>query len=115
MSSKQKDNYLERVYERSEKYTWTKDDSGNVTIEVENRGFFNKVMQLLLKKPKTSYVHLDELGSFVWQSIDGKRSIFEIGQLVAEHFGESANPLYERLVEFFSMLERGSFIKEAKK
>lgn len=114
MANKQKENYLERVYMHSEKYSWVADESGSVTIEIENRGFFNRIMQHLLKKPKRSYVHLDTLGSFVWQSIDGKTSILEIGKLVRDKFGEDAEPLYERLAGFFTTLEKSSFIRHNK-
>ena len=68
-----------------------------VEITVENTGFYNKVAQRLFKKPRYSFIKLDEYGSFVWQQIDGKKSIYEIGkELVNKHKGAS-DQLYERL------------------
>ena len=104
------ENYLERVPVRAD-IKWSKDDEGKVTLEIENKGFFNLVAQKLFKKPKISYVHLDETGSFVWPVIDGKLSIIEIGKLVEEEFGEKANPLYERLATYFRILDSYGFIK----
>ena len=111
MAKRQKENYLEKIPVRKEKYRFTESDDGLVTIEIDNKGFFNRLLQKIAKKPKVSYVHLDENGSFVWKQIDGKRDIIKIGELVEEHFGDAANPVYERLVQFFAMLERAGFIE----
>ena len=111
MAKNQKENYLERIPETVEKFRWTEDENGIVTVEVDNKGVFNRLLQLIAKKPKVSYIHLDENGSFVWKLIDGKRDLIEIGKLVEEHFGEKANPVYERLVKYFAMLENTGFIR----
>ncbi|MBE7026648.1 MAG: PqqD family peptide modification chaperone [Ruminococcaceae bacterium] len=103
-------NYLDKVPAKNEKYTWTKDDKGIVTIEVPNKGVFHFLAQKLLKKPPVTYVHLDEFGSFVWPIIDGNTDIYVIGQRVEEEFKEKAQPLYERLVQYFKILESYSFI-----
>ena len=78
---------------------------------MENKGIANRIMQKLIKKPKTSYIHLDEMGSFIWPLMDGERDILEIGKFVEEHFGEKANPLYERLSQYFKTLEKYNFIE----
>ena len=79
--------------------------------ESENTGFFNRVAQKLFKKPKISYVHLDENGSFLWPLLDGDKTITELGVLVRECFGEKAEPLYERLAKYFKILESYNFIE----
>ena len=104
------ENYLERVPVRAD-LKWTTDDEDKVTLEIENKGVFNRLAQKLFKKPKISYIHLDETGSFVWPLIDGKKDIIEIGKLVEEKFGEKANPLYERLAKYFYILESYGFVK----
>ena len=103
-------NYLEKVPLRHPDIDWTVDDKDVVTLEIKNRGFFNTVAQKLFKKPKISYVHLDENGSFTWLLIDGKKDIIAIGKEVDAHFGEAAHPLYERLAKFFQILESYHFI-----
>ena len=104
-------NYLEKCPIISDCIVWNTDDNGIVTISIENKGIFNKVAQKLLKKPKVSYVHLDEFGSSVWQLIDGYKNIIEIGKLFEEKFGDKANPLYERLAKYFQILDSYGFIK----
>ena len=100
MSKKEviRENYLEKIPVKNENIQWKQDENGAVTLEIENTGFFNKIAQKFFKKPKVSYVHLDENGSFLWPLIDGEKSILELGVLVKEHFGEKAEPLYEYAV-----------------
>ncbi len=108
--SKKNVNYLEFVPLRQiERYKT--DENGVITLEIENKGVFNRVAQKLFKKPKVSYIHLDEMGSFVWPLIDGNRNITDIGVFVKNHFGEKAEPLYERLAQYFRVLESYKFIK----
>ena len=103
-------NYLERIPLCRPDICWSANEDGIVTLEIKNTGFFNRIAQLLFKKPKISYIHLDENGSFVWPLIDGKKNIIDIGKDVEEHFGEAAHPLYERLAKFFQILESYHFI-----
>ncbi len=107
---KKQTNYLDKVPAKNEKYNWTKDEEGVVTLEVQNKGIFHFIAQKLLKKPPVTYVHLDAFGSFVWLTIDGKTDIYTLGQKVETQFGEKAQPLYERLVEYFRILESYGFI-----
>ena len=107
---KQKENYLEKIPVRKSDIAWKTEEKGIVTLEIENKGVFNFLAQKLLKKPRISYIHLDEMGSFVWPIIDGERNIFEIGKEVENHFGEKANPLYERLSQYFEILKNYKFI-----
>lgn len=104
------ENYLDRIPKRNEEISWKADGNGVVTLEIENKGVMNRICQKLFKKPKISYVHLDEMGSFVWPVIDGKTDLTQIGKLVDEHFGEKAHPLYERLAQYFKVLESYGFI-----
>ena len=107
---KQEENYLEKIPRRKEGLQWTVDEDGKVTLNIENKGFFNFIAQKLFKKPRISYVHLDENGSFVWPLIDGEKDIIKIGEAVKEHFGEAAEPLYPRLAQFFRILSSYGFV-----
>ena len=104
-------NYLDKIPVRPAHIGFSADDKGIVTLEIENKGAMNRIAQKLFRKPKTSYIHLDENGSFVWQQIDGEKSISAIAPAVEERFGEAAHPLYERLAKFFQILESYGFIE----
>lgn len=104
-------NYLEFIPEKSEALTWKTDKKGVVTLDIKNTGLLNKIAQKVFLKPEVTHVHLDELGSFVWPLIDGKKNIIELGEVVEQEFGENASPLYERLAKFFQILESYHFIE----
>lgn len=107
---KQADNYLKRKPQRAEHITWTTNAENRVTLAVANKGMLNRLCQALLKKPAVSYVHLDEIGSFVWLAIDGKKDLLTLGRELAEAYGEAAKPLYERLARFLSVLDSYRFV-----
>ena len=110
MKNKKIENFLEVVPVKNPEINFTTDDNGIVTLEIENKGLMNRVFQKLLKKPKITYIHMEELGSFVWQIIDGESDITALGKKVEEHFGDKANPLYERLSQYVKILESYKFI-----
>lgn len=112
MNKKKKvsENYLERIPVRPVHIKWSADEEGLITLDIENKGLFNRLAQKFFKKPKVSHVHLDKMGSFVWPLLDGQKDIVAIGVLVKEHFGENAEPLYERLAKFFQVLDSYTFV-----
>lgn len=103
------DNYLDRKPCRGE-LKWSQDQDGTVILEQEHKGVFHKLAQILLKKPKITYIHLDETGSFLWPMLDGNTTVFDLGKRVEQQFGEKANPLYPRLVKYLQILESYGFI-----
>ncbi|MCM1245325.1 MAG: PqqD family protein [Roseburia sp.] len=114
MKKKKDENYLEFLPIKKENLKWDTDDSGIVTIYIENKGIFKWITQKLLGKPKISQIHLEIYGSFIWQQIDGKRRIMEIADLAENEFGEKIHPLYERISSYFNMLERADLISMEK-
>jgi hypothetical protein len=115
MRKKISENYLDKIPKMAENHPWNLDENGKVTIETKNVGLMNKIAQRFFKKPETSYIHLDELGSFVWPLIDGEKSIVQIADYVKEAFGEKAEPLYPRLAKYFQILESCKFVEFIKK
>ncbi len=74
-------NYLDYIPSHAN-LKYETDTDGKVILFVENKGLFNKIAQLLFKKPKISQIHLEYMGSFIWSLIDGKRTIYDIALLV---------------------------------
>lgn len=105
------ENYLARVPVRSSRIAWSTDDYGIVILEIENYGAVNTLLQKFFHKPRISYIHLDEQGSFIWRFIDGERDITALGVLMYEQFGDDAEPLYPRLAKFFQILESYNLIE----
>ena len=66
----------------------------------------------LLPKGMSSdiHVHLEEHGTAVWEQIDGKSTIREIIEKLADHFNHEEN--YEsRILAYFSQLQKDGFVK----
>lgn len=108
---KQSENYLDKIPMQKSGMPWTQSEQGFVTLHIENKGFFNRAAQLIFNKPKISHIHLDETGSFVWLQIDGQRDIATIAQKVGEHFGEKAEPIFERAAKYFQILDSYGFVQ----
>lgn len=56
-------------------------------------------------------INLDNIGSAVWNKIDGLKNAVEIAEELEKELGEQIQPAYERLGIFLSQLKRGKFIE----
>lgn len=110
MARKSKENYLDYVPRPNRLFETSVNEAGHVEILTEHRGFYNKIAQVVFKKPRFSHIELDDFGTFIWQTMDGKKSIYEIGADVKNQFGEKAEPLYERLSKFMKILHDHHYI-----
>ena len=110
MTKKTKENYLDFVPRPNRLFETSVNEAGHVEILTEHRGFYNKIAQKVFKKPRFSHIELDEFGTFIWNQMDGKKSIYEIGAEVKNQFGKKAEPLYERLSKFMKVLHDQHYI-----
>ena len=55
-------------------------------------------------------IKLDEYGSKVWQNINGEHKVHEIADKLKLTYGESVEPVYERVGKFIISLEKSKFI-----
>ena len=90
----------------------TTDEEGKVTILAPR--FKSKLGQKLfepLVKNKYVKIHLDEIGTFVWNEIDGEKDVFELSELLKKEFGEKVEPVYDRIGKFIAIMKVNGFIK----
>lgn len=117
-SMKKNDNYLDHVFRRSPEVDWDevteegKDDTHLplVVLHIRHRGLSHFIAEKFFDRPPVTHVHMEPIGSFIWRQIDGQHSVYEIGQLLHETFGEEAEPLYERLSVYMKQLENNQLI-----
>lgn len=110
-NKKQEMNYLDLIPEKDKNLEWYVDEKEMVVLKVENKGFYNRIAQRFFHRPKYMNVHLDAQGSYIWPQIDGKKTVEELAKLQKEHFGEEAEPLYERIIKYLQILEGRHFIQ----
>ena len=107
---REKENYLDRIPCHTSGYRWTRDEGGLVTIHVVHRGFFARLAQDFFNRPSVSHIDLDAFGSALWLSMDGKKNVGDLAQMMESRFGKQVYPLYERLIVFLQMLVQQQFI-----
>lgn len=103
-------NYLEYIPQFTEGLQMETSEEGLLVVLVENKGFFNRIAQKFFKQPKVSKAHLDELGTFVFQQIDGTHTVQQIAEAEKEQFGDKVEPVYNRLVTYMETLKKCGFI-----
>ena len=70
-----------------------------------------KKIALKLGRSELITIHLDALGSEVWDRIDGSHTVEQIGKLVEKEDEGVNHKLYERLAQFLSSLSTHQFIR----
>lgn len=110
MAKKQQPNYLDFIPSYREGLRWNVNEEGIVVLEIDNKGIYNRIAQKVFRKPKVSYISLDSYGTYVWQQIDGSRTVYEIAHAVEEHFEEAKDSHVERIVKYFRILVGNRFV-----
>ena len=108
--AKKQENYLDYIPAISPKNTWDTNEDGSVTIHMVHRGFYAFIAQKCFHRPRISHIDLDTMGSFIFPKIDGQRTVGDIALLVKAEFGDKAEPLYDRLVQYMKILHNNGFI-----
>lgn len=67
---------------------------------------------LLLKRMPKPFmkIRLDEVGSFLWERIDGERTLGELALALSQEFGDRVEPAPQRVGLFFRDLMKGHFV-----
>ncbi len=110
---KEKINLLDVIPFRSENITAEKGSDGTVTIAFP-RFKYEWMRRFLLPKGMSPDIHvrLEEHGTAVWELIDGKRTVRQIIEELAEHFDHEEN--YEsRITAYITQLQKDGFVKLA--
>jgi hypothetical protein len=98
---------LDTVYAIHAKLDYEIDDRRIVTILRKQDHWIQRfARKLKCKIPAYRRTTMDDYASLAFLSIDGKRSVKDIGAIMAAQFGDQANPLYERLLVFLNHIEK---------
>ena len=113
MGSKEKINLLDTIPFHNPAITTGRENDGTIVIALPR--FKKKWMQrFLLPKGMSPDIHvrLEEHGSAVWIQIDGRSTVREIIERLADHFNHEEN--YEsRILTYFIRLQKNGLIKLA--
>lgn len=87
---------------------------GKVWLIFSHDKAVERFMRWLVKKPTVSDVELDAIGSSVWKYIDGKATVYDIGQKLLFEFGDKMEPVYDRLIMYLRHLNKKGWISFTK-
>lgn len=104
------ENYFNRIPVRAQNRPWTENETGMIVIDVENKGYANRIAQKFFHKPKVSHISLDAYGTVVWKSIDGVHTVGEIVEIMKQQFPNEEDRMLDRVVTFLATLQTHEFI-----
>lgn len=104
------ENLLDVVFKISGTVEYRIDKTGYVVVteHQEHNKLQKFAKKLKMRIPEKRTITMDEFGSFVFQQIDGRRTVRQIGEILEAQYGDRVKPLYERLSLFMEMLEKKS-------
>ena len=84
------------------------------TVEVLLPRYGNSPIGRVLKKvlnERPVRVHLDDIGTSVWRLCNGDHTVLEIGQTLHSRYGNSIEPVFDRLETFLKQMHRAGLIE----
>lgn len=106
-------NYLDGTPRHDARHPWRLGEDGLVVVDMEHRGFYDRIAQRLFKRPRVSHISLDRYGSAVWQSMDGENAVGDIVDIMKARFPGEEERMLDRVVTFLATLQRNGFITMA--
>ncbi|MEM0023322.1 MAG: PqqD family protein [Thermofilaceae archaeon] len=87
---------------------WEKTEKGEVVIRIPLETSQSGLFSGFVKEPREKKILLDPIGSYVWELIDGEKTINEIAELVAQRFKFHRREAQMSLLAYIQILaERG--------
>lgn len=85
------------------------EDGAAILVPRFGRGKLGKKLESFFRA-RPYKVRLDPIGTFVWKHCDGTKTVEQIAEAMREHFGQSVEPVEDRLIVFLRQLLRGRFV-----
>ncbi len=107
MSRKKKisnQNYMDFIVVRNPEIEYEVSEKGQVTVLLEWKGFYHKIAQRFFRRPKVSEIKMDQYGSFIWQTINDKKTVHQLSRDLQAQFPNMEKPL-PRLIKFLEIMK----------
>lgn len=109
MSKKIAENYLDHIPVKNPEIEYETNESGKVTVFIEWKGFYHRIAQKIFRRPRVSDVKMDDLGSFVWLSIDDEKDVHQLSKELDAKYPKMEKSL-SRLIKFLEILHDNHLI-----
>ena len=92
-------------------FTGERTVNGNLRTAVPKfRSELGKRICRILKLGENIYINLDEMGSFIYEKCDGRKSVKELAEDFMGRYGDEPDKALPRLRAFLTALERNGLI-----
>ncbi|MFD3155443.1 PqqD family protein [Haloimpatiens sp. FM7330] len=110
------ENLLEYVPVKSNPYIHAKeDDDSNITLVIKRESKLDKfLLKIFRKAHRELYVHLDDIGSYAWKNIDGKKTVYELAEDFRKDYNVPEIEAMNRMGKFIKILKNNKFIQVKK-
>lgn len=108
MKNYKDDNYL--LYVPSKKHDSWKVKNNKVYLVFYHNRLIEKIVRWLVKKPYTSDIELDDVGSKVWMNINGKNNVYDISKILKTEYGDKFDPEYKRIILFLNYMNKKGWV-----
>lgn len=105
-------NFLDLVFVPHQKMKWHFNERAQVVLHFAHTSFFDKLAQRFFAKPAISFISLDEYGSLLWTSLDGKNTVSNLVEILQNKFPPEKNDMLKRVVHFLHTLQSNKFVVE---
>lgn len=69
-----------------------------------------RLLDLFLHALSARRLRLDDLGSYAWRMLDGRRTVGQVVDLMRERFGDSVEPAAQRLGQLIRAMHREGLV-----
>ena len=109
MKKKDSKNYLDFVPERIRKLNMKQMRTVLLPSLSNGKDFIIKSHKSCSDARESSDIRLDELGSFVWNAVDGKKDVHQISKELEQQFPKMEKPV-PRLIKYLEILHDNHLI-----
>lgn len=85
-----------KIFKKNRNFPWQTIESETIIIDPQGKNSFE----------------LNELGSLIWNNFDGKKTLFEINEIILEQFDEDPEKIDHDLHSFINHLNENQLIEE---
>lgn len=95
---------IDRVFRKNENFVFRQIDDETILVPIKNN-----------VGDMGSIYNLNEVGAYVWEHLDGEKTLLDIKNMVAGNFEVSSEDAECDLVEFVNQLEQIDAVRRVKK
>lgn len=77
-----------------------KEENGIITLIFYHNSKWAKLISWIAKKPKVTYLDLDELGSYFWSNSNGEKTVELLIEEMSVKFNDNTKSMETRVIKF---------------